>query len=163
LCFYLRFFTLVLLRAPFSEWALLGGVAGILLGWPVRTMVLALLSKPLGGHPHWGLLFSLSTWATLPLALRDVVQTIYMAFSHKVLMHPGLSGLVVEREGMALTGLEQVGQYLLGWVDLYTIWQLVLLVITVKVGAQVTTGKAILIVTIFGLLQLLVGSSIALL
>lgn len=163
LFFYGRFFTLVLMQAPRSEWALMGGVGGILIGWPVRALVLYALSKQFQGCPSFVPLLNLSAWATLPLTLRDAVQVLYMVSMGRLLIYPGLSGLLVQNDTATTTGLEKAGHFLLGKLDLYAICYLVLLVVAVRIGAQVSKPKAVLIVALYSILILVATGFVALL
>jgi len=160
-CFYIRFFTAAFLGSPSQDWALAGGVVAILLGWPVRAALLYSLSKWLRGRPDFFMLLLLSAWATLPLTLRNTAQVIAMVGTGKLVTYPGLSGLLAEADSSVQ--LVKIGRFLLGWFDLFTVWHLTLLVLAVSVGVQVSRGRALLVVVIYSLLVLIVGSMVAVL
>ena len=72
--FYAHFAVLAYLRVPHLDWALIHGVAGILVGWPLCAAFLYTLSRQVGGRPEFVSLLAMSAWATLPLTLRNLVQ-----------------------------------------------------------------------------------------
>lgn len=160
--------------------ALIGGLAIILLGWALRALILQVGSLAMGGRqngsaaptgsaaPSFGQVYCLSAWAAFPLILRDVVQGVYMLFSQALVTGPGLSGLIAQPDGVgtnvARNGLSGFGGaalslpgVVLGKIDFFTLWFLVLLVLAMQVGGGLARGKAILLVAIYAILALLPG------
>jgi hypothetical protein len=163
LCFYGRLFVLAALHRSDLEWTLLGGVLGILVGWPAQTLALATISRGCAGQPHVTRLLTLTAWASLPLTLRDAVQSVYMLTTGQALLYPGLSGLLPVSAATPNPDLLAVSHYLLGQVDLYKLAALALLVFAVREGAQLSTPKALLVVSIYSILSLSLGTVLALL
>jgi hypothetical protein len=168
--FYASLFTMAFLKAPITLWMLLGGLVGILLGWPLRALVLAGVGLLLGARLPFAASFTLSTWAALPLVVRAAVQLAYMLSTRKLLEYPGLSGLLAQPASMADTSVVMtanwtvvVAQVVLGNVDVYTLWFLILLVQTVSIAAQIPRWRAVVIVAIYSGLSLAVGCFVALL
>ena len=157
--FYARFFVLAHLGMPQLDRALLQGVAGIFLGWLVTAGFLCGVSQIVGGRPALVPMLTMSAWATLPLTLRSAVQAIYTLATGELVRHPGLAGLLQDR-GLDLSPAlgVQLGEILLGRLDLYTLWWLGLLVVTVSVGAWLPPRRAATVVGILALLILVVDS-----
>lgn len=150
---------------------LVGGLAAILIGWALRALILQVGSLATGGRQSFGQVYRLSAWAAFPLILRDGVQAAYMAISRELVAGPGLSGLVSQGEvGAAgagsLFGLGgqpmSLPGVVLGKIDLYTLWFLALLVAAMRVGGNLSRGKAVLVVVIYAALALLPGLLMAL-
>lgn len=158
--------------------ALLGGLGIILLGWALRALILQVGSLAMGGRrrasaepagsaaPSFGQIYCLSAWAAFPLILRDIVQGVYMLISQTLVTGPGLSGLMAQPEGagtsVAGNGLAGLGGIsapgvILGKIDFFTLWFLVLLVLAMQVGGGLARNKAILLVAIYAILALLPG------
>ena len=150
--FYGRVFAAAFVGAPVSAGALIGGLAGILLGWLLRALLLHLLAASLGGRSDFGALYRATTWASFPLILRDAVQVGYVAATGSLIAGPGLSGLVAN--GVSAPSVWSV---VLGRIDLYTIWYLALLVMTLQITAALTRGKATLAVALYSLASLAAG------
>ncbi len=82
------------------------------------------------GDASFRRLLSAVSVALVPLALRDAVQAGYMAATRNVLLHPGLSALLAPPPHSVLG---RVAYALLGQVDAFTLWALVLLTLAVTV------------------------------
>lgn len=77
-------------------------------------------------------------WAGLPYAVRDVVRSLYLWLGHRVIASPGLSGLVSSEGGTLATAWAA----LLGLIDLYLVWQVLLLVAAIRSGGDPGPRKA---------------------
>jgi len=153
--FYARFFILTGLRAPHPDWILMRGVAGILLGWPLCAALLYLLSRWIGGFPHFASLLILGAWASLPLTLRSAVQGVYMLITGDIIASPGLTGLFQDGvPGSLAEGWQWAGYILAGRLDIYTLWWLALLVVSVRIGAGLPLRRSLLVVCGLALLIL---------
>ncbi|MDX9863552.1 MAG: YIP1 family protein [Anaerolineaceae bacterium] len=106
---------------------------------PVMVYVLPGLAAVLGVWLHWFLLgallhlaltlngsrssntaaLNLTAWASLPLALREIVRIFSILFTHRLIQSPGLSGFA---SGGFLSAL-------LAQIDAYFLWQIVLILI----------------------------------
>ncbi|PKO22038.1 MAG: hypothetical protein CVU38_11565 [Chloroflexi bacterium HGW-Chloroflexi-1] len=148
---------------------LIGGLGGILLGWLLRAGLLHVGCLALGGRQGFGVLYKASAWASLPLILRDGVQAAYMALAHELVKAPGLSGLltsppssqeIASSMGVASGAVSQpatAASIVLGRVDLYTIWYVILLGLALMAASKLPRGKAALVVAGYALLSVLTG------
>ena len=152
----------------------LGGVAGQVVGWLAWAGALYLAALALGGRSTFRQMFRMVLWAWLPYVLRGLLQTIYILASGQLIANPGLSGLVqgetsVEEMVVAPPSPGQtVLIALLSRVDLFLVWNLVLLVIGVMVVTHLPRRKAVLLtlgvwvlLTALGLAPALVGGLFA--
>lgn len=124
-----------------SNWLILG----------VLLMVVLLLS----GHPlEWRQVFNLTAWSALPFLIRDIIQSVYLLASQQVISQPGLSGFgAVDAQGFAaFLGI------LLKFVDIYLIWQLLLILAGFKNATQIKAWKSILILLIIVVIFLAIRS-----
>ena len=149
LAFYLHTFVLVALQSAALDWRFAGGVLNILVGWPLRMLLLAALTRLRQGRPAFGPLLWLSAWATLPLTLRSAGQTLYLLITGHPVAQPGLAGLLAGAD--TALPLVKLGYFVLGWIDLFTLWHLALLVLAVRIGAAVSMGKGCLIVMFYSI------------
>ena len=65
---------------------------GLWVGWIVLGGLLHLGSTLLGGRGSMQGALNITAWATLPFALRDLLQTVYMLSASHAITSPGLSG-----------------------------------------------------------------------
>lgn len=120
----------------------------VLLGWLFSGFGLYLALTILGGRLSSRSLLSLAAWAGLPYALRELVRASYVLVGGQLIGHPGLSGLVATAEPTFL-------QAVLGFVDLYWIWHIALLLIGLRSQRDTTAWKswvAVLVVQLAALL-----------
>jgi hypothetical protein len=167
-----------------------GQVLGTLVTWLIWAGLLYLASTFLGQNgAHFGGFFAMVAWTWLPYSVRNLVQAAYTALSGQAIYNQGLSGLVIDKTpaapvvsavsavsavrgplmapGGALTAPsrgDQVLAALLTRVDIYLIWNLVLITLGVAAFARLKTKKAALgtlviwaVFTIISLLPTIVG------
>jgi hypothetical protein len=128
-----------------------GSAVGRVVGWLVWAGMLYLAGMVFGGRSAFGQMLSVVVWAWLPYALRGLLQTVYVLLSGQLIVNPGLSGLV--RSGPpvseAVLAPPSAGQTLLttflSRVDLFLVWNLILLVIGVEVTTHLSRRKATLV------------------
>lgn len=117
----------------------IGALAGVWVSWFVLGAVLHLALTMLGGRGTNTSAFNLVGWASLPFALRSLVQLAVMLFGKTLIQNSGLSGfLAADAQGWML-----YLRLLLTAVDLYLIWQIVLLWLGARVSG-LPKGKALL-------------------
>jgi len=140
-----------------------GAVIGLVFSWLIWSGALHLLSTIMGGSNSFGQMWRAVVWAWLPVAIRGLLQTLFILITGEVITNPGLSGLVADQRSIAeivarppSTG-QMVLQSLLGRVELFTIWNLVLLVIAVWATARLSARKSSLITLGLWLLFTLLG------
>jgi len=152
----------------------LGSVIGQVVGWLAWAGALYLAALALGGRSTFRQMFRMVLWAWLPYVLRGLLQTIYILASGQLIANPGLSGLVqgqtsAEEMMIAPPGPGQtVLIAFLSRMDLFLVWNLVLLVIGVMVVTRLPRRKATLLtlgvwvlLTALGLAPALVGGLFA--
>ena len=138
-------------------------VAGIVLGWLVRAAVLHVSSLALGGQQSFGQVYGTSAWASFPLILRSAVQALYAVAGGGLVDRPGLSGLLsvaaspAAPSGVLASTPVTLPAIILGRIDLYSIWYLVLLVFAVGTASKLPRGKALVLTAIYAVLSILAG------
>jgi hypothetical protein len=151
-----------------------GSAVGRVVGWLAWAAALYLAGMVFGGRSTFGQLFPIVVWAWLPYGLRGLLQTAYVLLSRQLIANPGLSGLVGTTPSVGNTVLAppSVGQTLLttflSHIDLFLVWNLILLVVGVEVTTHLSRRKATLVtlgvwvvLTGLSLLPALVGGMFA--
>lgn len=138
------------------------GVAGVFFGWLVRAAVLHISSLALGGQQTFGQMYRTSAWASFPLLLRTLVQTLYAAAGGGLVTSPGLSGLLPAPAAPGAAGAftaapATLPAILLGRLDLFTLWYLVLLAFAVVAASKLSRSKALVVAAIYAVLSVLTG------
>ena len=166
-------------KPPLQPLAVGVPVAGKFLGtvvtWLIWAGLLLLLGTFLGQNgAGFGAFFAMVAWAWMPLALRNLVQGLYMFATGETVYNQGLSGLVVDRAPAPITpgyrpytmptSGQQALAALLGRIDIYTIWYLVLIALGVMAFARFSAKRAWLgtagiwlLLTLLSLLPSLIG------
>jgi hypothetical protein len=152
-----------------------GRTVGSVVTWLIWAGLIALASTFLGHNgARFGGLFAMVVWARVPITVRHVVQAIAMTLTGKPIYNQGLSGLVMDNApSFTVNSFQgyvppsrstQVLSALLGKVDIYMVWTLILTGIGVWAFAHVPRRRAALmtvgiwvIATLVGLLPTLVG------
>jgi hypothetical protein len=151
------------------------GAVGQVVGWLVWAGALYLAGIVLGGRSTFGQMLRMVLWTWLPHALRGLLQTVYILASGELITNPGLSGLVQDSRPVAemIAAPPSLNQMLLvgflSKVDLFLVWNLILLVIGMRAFTRLPRVKAILatlsvwtLLTALGLVPTLVGGLFAL-
>jgi hypothetical protein len=126
----------------------IGALAGVWLSWFLLGAVLHLVMTLLGGRGSSSAAYNLAAWASLPFAIRLVIQIVAMVATHSLIGSPGLSGFIAADAA----GAELFARILLRLVDLYLIWQFILLWLGAASTSGLTRGKAfsgVLITVVF--------------
>jgi hypothetical protein len=119
---------------------LVTAILGLFIGWLVRAGVLHVVALALGGQNRFGQMFSVVAWTRFPELIREIVQTIAIVASGQLIMNQGLSGLVAT--GNPLKDSTNLVYVLLSGVDIWLVWDLVLLTIGVAAAARFARRKA---------------------
>jgi len=132
-------------------------LGGVWLGWLLVTGLLHLVLTLLGGRGDTGSTLNIVAWSGLPFAVRDIVRILFMLVTRQLLTSPGFSGFI---PADAAGGIAYLGQ-LLRLLDIYVLWNIVLLVLGVLASTKLSKIKAVgsVIFTVLLLLaiQALVG------
>lgn len=131
-------------------------LAGLWIGWVVVGSLLHLAFTMLGGRGSTGSAMTLVAWAWLPVGVRDLLRVAYMLVAQRAIQSPGLAGFAPVGEG---NGPLFLGA-LLALVDLFLLWQVVLMAIGAHVTEKLSTGKSFLAVLIMVILILLVQAGV---
>lgn len=117
----------------------IGKLAALWMGWFILGGILHLALTLLGSRGTSTAAFNLAAWASLPFAIRIIVQIIAMLTARQLIQSPGLSGFIAADA----TGLLSFFRSLLGMVDIYLIWQIILLWVGSSSSMGLTKGKAL--------------------
>ncbi len=88
-----------------------------------------------GGSAKFTVSIATVAYAQIPIVLQQLLQSIYMAASGKMIT-PGLSALLSSRQQMGPLGA------FLGRIDIFGLWALLLLVLGFSITYKVSKGKA---------------------
>lgn len=119
-------------------------VMGVWLAWLLLASSLHLASTFWGGRASIQTALNLTAWASVPLALRDLIRIVYMQASKTLIVYPGLSGLATDWTGT----IGEYGRHVLVSFDLYLIWLLLLLFLGVRANRGLSSTKALMTVTL---------------
>jgi hypothetical protein len=124
-------------------------LAGLWLGWLILSGLLHLGSTLLGGRGSMQSALNVVGWANLPFMLRDVLRVIFMLLAGHAILSPGFSGFA--GGGGSMIFLAKI----LSRVDLFFLWNAILLIIGFGIADGLPRNKAIIGVVIVLLIILL--------
>jgi hypothetical protein len=107
-------------------------LAGLWVSWFLLSSLLHLSLTLAGSRAQNVRSYNLAAWSLLPIGVRHLVQIVAMLATKTVVSNPGLSGFVTGD----IKGLAAFAAAILGLIDLYFIWQIILLLI----GASPLSG-----------------------
>lgn len=149
-------------------------VLGLVVGWLAWAGALYLAATAMGGRSTFGQMFRTVVWTWIPCALRGLLQTVYILTSGQAISNPGLSGFVQSSQpiGEIIASPPGAGQMLvvalLSRVDLFLVWNLVLILIGLAVVTRLPRRKATLVglgvwllLTAISLVPVFVSSTVA--
>ena len=123
---------------------LVSGLIGLWIRWLFRSGAIHLFSLGLGGRNHSGQIFCMVVWTWVPLLLRRLLQTLSIAFSGTLPTHQGLAAYLAALGqplpvGTSYSLLSQVQ------LDLFVLWNLMLLALGVLITTELSRAKALLV------------------
>ncbi len=124
----------------------ISSLTGLWVGWLLLGALLHFGSTLLGGRGFMQGALNIVAWASLPFAVRDLLQIVFMLFVRHPIVSHGLSGFV------ATTGF--VSQ-LLTHLDIFLFWNVVLLIFGFGIADSLPRTKAVTGVLVVMLLVLL--------
>ncbi len=130
---------------------------GVWIGWLLLGGILHLITTLLGGRGSTTLSMNIVAWGSLPFALRALVQIIYMLAVHQLIANPGLSGFSPTEGSGVILFLGQI----LRLIDIYLVWQILLLILGVRFASVLTPAKSTLGVVIAVLIIILLQSGLS--
>lgn len=125
---------------------MIGSLTGLWVGWLLLAALLHFGSTLLGGRGSMQSALNIVAWASLPFAVRDLLRIIFMLSAGHAIVSPGLSGF---------TSAAGFVSHLLTRVDIFLLWQVILLVIGFAVTDSLPRTKAVAGVIVVMLLVLL--------
>lgn len=124
---------------------MISSLTALWLGWLLLAGLLHFGSTLLGGRGSMQSALNIVAWASLPFAVRDILRIIFMLVAGHAIVSPGLSGF---------TSTPGLLSQLLTRVDVFLIWQVILLVIGFAVMDGLPRSKAVMGVLVVVLLVL---------
>lgn len=130
---------------------------GVWFSWLILGGVLHLVTTLLGGRGSTAISMNIVAWASMPLVVRELVQVIYMLTSQKLISNPGLSGFSPTGD----SGWPLFFGQILSLIDIYLLWQIILLILGVRISSGINPTKATFGVLIPVLIILLLQSGLS--
>ncbi len=112
-------------------------IIGIWLGWIVLGSLLHLVLTLAGNRNSAVTSLNLAAWASLPFAIRFIVQIISTLATKQLVLYPGLAGIWTSTSGFS--GYLTVVR---GFLDLFLLWQIILLIIGARIMGNISKTKA---------------------
>lgn len=141
----------------------LGALAGVWISWFLLGSLLHLALTLSGSRGSNTSALNLVGWASLPFAIRYIVQTAVILSSKQLISSAGLSGFIAADGGGFMIFLRGV----LAQIDLYLIWQVILLLVGALPLTGLTRSKAwaavlisVVIILALKALPMLIGSQL---
>jgi hypothetical protein len=126
-------------------------LAGLWVSWFLLSSLMHLSLTLAGSRSQNVRSYNLAAWSYLPIAVRQLVQIVAMIATKTVVNSPGLSGFMASGS----KGAAAFAAALLGLIDLYFIWQIILLLIGViplsslkRSSAWVATAVSLIILMV---------------
>jgi hypothetical protein len=135
----------------------ISALLGVWIGWLILGGVLHLVTTLFGGRGSTALSMNIVAWSSLPLALREFIQIIYILITKKIISNPGLSGF----SPIGDSGLPLFIGDILKLIDIYLVWQIVLLILGIRVSTGLNPTKSIFSVIITVLIILLLQTGLS--
>ena len=133
---------------------LAGKLLGIWAGWLFLGIILHLVLTISGNRSENKKIMNITAWAMIPIAIRFLVQAAVVLISRQTISGQGLSGFAPTEPGV----LNTIFQSLLGQIDIYLIWQVLLLITGTILLSSNHKTKSFLSVLISVLLIMLLSS-----
>ena len=115
----------------------LGALLGIWINWLLLSILLHLGLTLVGSRSSSAASFNLVGWASLPLGLRAIVQSIAILSTQQLIQGQGLSGFITPTGSFSTFAAA-----LLGYMDLYFLWMVALLLLGVRPISHLSRAKA---------------------
>jgi hypothetical protein len=116
----------------------LAALGRVWLGWLIAAAVLHLVLTLFGARATMGSVLNRVGWASLPLAAQSVVRIIALIVTRRLITAPGLSGFGAAGGGFGAA----LATNMLGQIDLFLIWSMVLLVLSLRAHDDPGPSKA---------------------
>ena len=135
----------------------IGSLLRVWIGWLILGGILHLITTLFGGRGSTAISMNIVAWGSLPLAIRALVQILFMLITQKLISTPGLSGFSPTGDSGWILFVGQIFRL----IDIYVIWQIILLIIGVRSSTALSTTKSSsgVILTILIILAIQAGLS----
>lgn len=117
---------------------MVGSIVGLWVTWLLLGSILHLSLTLAGSRGRASAALNVVGWASMPFALRAVVQIGALLITQQLISQPGLSGFMPTDMGRLRLFLSLA----LGFVDLYFLWQIALMIVGVLAISGLSRGKA---------------------
>lgn len=124
--------------------ALVSGLIGLWVRWLFRAGAIHLFSLGLGGRNRFNQVFSMVLWTWMPLLMRSLLQTLNIAFSGALPTHRGLTAYLAAL-GQPLPAGAHYALLSQMQLDLFALWNLMLLALGVLIVTELSRAKALLV------------------
>jgi hypothetical protein len=111
---------------------------GVWIGWLILGGILHLVTTLFGGRGSTAISMNIVAWGSLPFAIRAIIQILYMLIFKNLISNPGLSGFSPMGDSGWILFLSQI----LKLIDIYIIWQIILLIIGVRLSTALSLAKS---------------------
>jgi len=129
-----------------------GGLIALLIGVVAQAAVLYFGALITGGEVNFGQVFTMSAWTRLPSAVSALVQAGFTLAAGRAIQYPGLSTLVATGD-LTKDGRNPLVA-LLGGIDLFWLWHLLLVVVGLSVVARFGRAKSTALTLVYAALSL---------
>ncbi len=116
----------------------IASLLNVWIGWLILGGILHLVTTLFGGRGSTAMSMNIVAWASLPLGLRTLIQIIYMLATKNLIVNPGLSGFSPTGDSGLLLFVSQI----LKLIDIYIIWQILLLILGVRTSTALSVSKS---------------------
>jgi hypothetical protein len=113
---------------------MVSSLTGLWVGWLLLAGLLHFGSTLLGGRGSMQSALNIVAWASLPFVLRDILRVVFMLSAGHPIVSPGLSGF---------SSAPGFVTQLLTRLDIFVIWQVILLIIGFALTDGLPRGKAV--------------------
>jgi hypothetical protein len=134
--------------------SLIVGIIMLLIGIVGQAAILYFGALVAGGEVDFGPVFTMSAWTRLPSAIYFLVQAGFMLVVNRAINAPGLSTLVAT--GDLLKDAQNPMFTLLGRLEPFWLWHLLLVVLGLSVAARFSRMKSLVLTLIYAALSLAV-------
>ncbi len=117
----------------------IAALIGVWIGWLILGGIMHFVTTLLGGRGSTVSSMNIVAWGSMPLALRALVQIIYMLVTNKLISSPGLSGFSPVGDSGGLIFVSQILKLL----DVFIIWQVLLMILGIRRSTALSAAKSI--------------------
>ncbi len=118
----------------------ISSLLGVWISWLIFGGILHLVTTLFGGRGTTAMSMNIVAWVSLPLALRALIQIIYMLVSKNLIASPGLSGFSPTGDSGLMLFIGQILRLL----DIYIVWQILLLILGVRISTALSVSKSVI-------------------